>query len=139
MWSSAFRSVASVVVIFRRCRLIISASLAKSEERAELHKQVKRTEEKLELRIRSLGEEVEADSAGVKKELTKTKKLMRDESETLRGQLLDELNKHFRSPLESKLAKEEMSEILLEFGMRIRGLEFVNEFPQLPQNTQQRE
>lgn len=33
---------------------------------------------------------------------------------------------------EAKVSKDEMSEVLFEFGMRIKGLEIVTDLPRLP-------
>ncbi len=51
---------------------------------------------------------------------------------SLRLQLLDELDKRFRELREVKVSRDDMSEILFEFGMRIKGMEVVSDVPQLP-------
>jgi hypothetical protein len=68
----------------------------------------------------------------MRNELTRAQKGLRDELQTLRAQLLDELDKHFRAVQEAKVSKDEMSEVLFEFGMRIKGLEIVTDLPRLP-------
>jgi hypothetical protein len=45
---------------------------------------------------------------------------------------LDELDKRFRELREVKVSRDDMSEILFEFGMRIKGMEIVSDVPQLP-------
>ena len=67
----------------------------------------------------------------MRNELTRAQKGLRDELQTLRAQFLDELDKHFRAVQEAKVSKDEMSEVLFEFGMRIKGLEIVTDLPRL--------
>ncbi len=57
---------------------------------------------------------------------------MRDDLQTLRTQLLDELDKHFRAVRDAKVSKDDTAEILFESGMRIKGLDIVTGLPQLP-------
>jgi len=102
------------------------------DEGGDLHRQARRTEEKLDGRFQSLSNELESSTTTMRNELTRAQKGLRDELQTLRAQLLDELDKHFRAVQEAKVSKDEMSEVLFEFGMRIKGLEIVTDLPRLP-------
>lgn len=102
------------------------------DEMTNLQRQAKRTEEKLERRYRSLTEEIESSTIDMRQELTKIQKGTRDELQTLQTQLFSELDKHFRAIREAKVSRDDMSEILIEFGMRIKGMSFVDDLPQLP-------
>ena len=98
---------------------------------ADLRKRAKRTEEKLEARYQSLTDEIESSSAALRADLTESNKGLQDELQRLRVQLTDEISQRFIEVRDSKVSKDEISEILFEFGMRIKGMEFVNDVPQL--------
>ena len=99
---------------------------------SDLRQRAKRTEEKLESRFQSLNEDLESNASTMRSEITQLQKGVKDELTGLHMQLSDELNKRFREVRDSKVSKDEISEILFEFGMRIKGLEFANDVPQLP-------
>lgn len=99
---------------------------------SELRNQAKRTDEKLEFRVQSLNEEIDSSAAGLRADLRQLQKGSKDEVQALKLQLLDELDKRFRELREVKVSRDDMSEILFEFGMRIKGMEMVADVPQLP-------
>lgn len=98
----------------------------------ELRNQAKRTDEKLEFRVQSLNEEIDSSAASLRTDLRQIQKGSKDEIQALKLQLLDELDKRFRELREVKVSRDDMSEILFEFGMRIKGMEMVADVPQLP-------
>ena len=102
------------------------------DEGGDLHRQARRTEEKLDARFQLLNNDLESSTTTMHNELMRAQKGLRDELQTLRAQLLEELDKHFRAVQEAKVSKDEMSEVLFEFGMRIKGLEIVTDLPRLP-------
>ncbi len=112
-------------------RMQAIASKVQNEE-ADLRKQARRTEEKLEVRFQSLNEELESNAAHIRNELVQIRKGVKDELQGLSMKLSEELNKRFREVRDSKVSKDDISEILFEFGMRIKGMDFVSDVPQLP-------
>ncbi len=99
---------------------------------SELRNQAKRTDEKLEFRVQSLNEEIDSSATSLRSDLRQLQKGAKDEIQALKLQLLDELDKRFRELREAKVSRDDMSEILFEFGMRIKGMEMVSDLPQLP-------
>ena len=102
------------------------------DDGGDLHRQARRTEEKLDARFQLLSNDLESSTTTMRNELMRAQKGLRDELPTLRAQLLDELDKHFCAVQEAKVSKDEISEVLFEFGMRIKGLEIVTDLPRLP-------
>lgn len=101
------------------------------DEVSNLRRQAKRTDEKLDFRFQSLNEEIESSTTNTRQELTKIHKGAKDDLQALKIQLLNELEKNFHGLRESKVSRDDMSEILFEFGMRIKGLNFNSGLPQL--------
>ncbi len=108
-----------------------SISSKSQEQGAELRQRVKRAEEKLESRHQVVNDEIESSSATIRQELSQSHKGLQDEIQRLRVQLVDEIKQRFFELRDGKVSKDDISEILFEFGMRIKGMEFVNDTPQL--------
>ncbi len=108
-----------------------SASSKSQEQVTELRQRTKRTEEKLDSRYQALDGEIESSSVAVRTELSQSHKGLQDEIQRLRMQLVDEIKARFLELRDAKVSKDEISEILFEFGMRIKGMDIVSEPPQL--------
>jgi hypothetical protein len=67
----------------------------------------------------------------VRQELIRIHKGAKDDLQALKIQLLNELEKNFHGLRESKVSRDGMSEMLFEFGRRIKGLNFAPGLPQL--------
>jgi phage host-nuclease inhibitor protein Gam len=102
------------------------------EEGGDLQRQAKRTEERLDFRVRALNEEITSSTTSLRQELTKVHKATKDDLQALKTQLFNELDRQFHAMREAKVSREDISEIFLEFGMRLKGINFPPEFPQLP-------
>lgn len=102
------------------------------EQGADLRRQTKRTEEKLEVRLQSLTEEMESGMAYLRGALTETQKGMQEGLQGLKMQLSDQFNRHLSEVKDSKVSKDDISQILVEFGMRIKGSDFNPGVPLLP-------
>lgn len=108
-----------------------SASSKSQEQIAELRQRTKRAEEKLDSRYQALDGEIESSVATARTELAQSHKGLQDEIQRLRVQLVDEIKARFSELRDLKVSKDEISEILFEFGMRIKGLGVAAEPPQL--------
>jgi uncharacterized phage infection (PIP) family protein YhgE len=89
----------------------------------DLRRQAKRTDEKLESRVQSLSEEIESGAARLRGELAQAEKGMRDSVHAVENHLSSELRRVFNDVRYSKVSKDEISDILVEFGMRLKGMD----------------
>ena len=101
-------------------------------ELSELHRDSQRTEEKFSLRVQSIAEEAESVATAIRQELARVDKGVRDEVQTLKSQLGDDIGRHHRFVRDKRLSRDDMAEILFEFGMRVKGLSLVTSVPSLP-------
>jgi flagellar capping protein FliD len=108
------------------------------EDVTDLRRQAKHTEEKLEFRVQALNEEIESSTTNMRQELSKIHKGAKDDLQELKAMLLDELEKNVRGLRDSKVSRDEMSEILFQFGMRIKGIDFGAGLSQLQANREVR-
>lgn len=123
-------SLNGVVEASDKRRQALAAEL--QDQGADLRRQTKRTEEKLEVRLQSLTEEIESGIADLRGALMQTQKGMQEGLQGLKKQLSDHFNQHLDEVNDSKVSKDDISHIFVEFGMRIKGLGFNAGVPLLP-------
>ncbi|MGH8476575.1 MAG: hypothetical protein ACRER2_12525 [Methylococcales bacterium] len=102
------------------------------QQGAELRRQAKRTEEKVDVRLESLAEEIESSTAYLRDALMQAQKSMQEGLHDLKMELCDQFNRHLNEVNESKVSKDDISQILVEFGVRIKGSGFSAGVPLLP-------
>ncbi|MGH7805355.1 MAG: hypothetical protein ACREQJ_13485 [Candidatus Binatia bacterium] len=90
---------------------------------ADLRRQGTRTDEKLENRVRTLGEEIESGATRLRSELGQAQKGLLESVQGVESRLASELRKQFNEVRYSKVSKDEISDILVEFGMRLKGMD----------------
>ena len=90
---------------------------------ADLRRQGTRTDEKLDSRVRTLGEEFESGASRLRNELTQAQKGLLESVQGVESRLASELRKQFNDVRYSKVSKDEISDILVEFGMRLKCMD----------------
>lgn len=95
------------------------------EESADLRQQLDRLNKKLTGSIEALDESVDAQTHSIREEMTQTRDRLQEDVSALRDLVLEELERRFGQLRDMKVAKDDMAEILLEFGMRLKGAEVV--------------
>jgi len=91
-----------------------------------------RAEEKSVLRMQSLAEELESVVHALRQDLTLVDRVAKGELQALSAHLLGELDRHSRSVRETKVSRDDLADILFEFGMRVKGITPAATVPQLP-------
>ncbi|MEW5983029.1 MAG: hypothetical protein AB1806_11765 [Acidobacteriota bacterium] len=91
-----------------------------------------RAEEKSVLRMQSLAEELESVVNALRQELALVDRGAKGELQALRAHLLGEVDRHSRSMRETKVSRDDLADILFEFGMRVKGITPSTAVPQLP-------
>ena len=89
----------------------------------DLRRQGTRTDEKLDSRVRTLGEEIESGAARIRSEFAQAQKGLIETVQGVESRLGSELRKQFNDVRYSKVSKDEISDILVEFGMRLKGMD----------------
>lgn len=102
-----------------------SSNLTHHEECADLRQQVDRLNRKFTSSLQSLDETLDAQTSSLRNELAQTKNQLQDDAVSLKGLVLEELEKRFAQLRDTKVAREDMAEVLFEMGMRLKGSEFI--------------
>jgi dynactin complex subunit len=113
-------------------RRLDALSATSHAELSELHRDAQRTDEKLSLRVQAIAEDLESVTSAIRQELARVDKGARDEVQMLKSQLGGDIDKHHRFVRDTRLSRDDMAEILFEFGMRVKGLSLVTSVPSLP-------
>jgi len=95
------------------------------EECADLRQQTDRLNKKFVSTIQALDESVHRQFGSVHTEITATKAKLREDVNSLRDLVLEELDRRFSSLQEAKVSRNDVAETLFELGMRIKGTEFI--------------
>ncbi|MEW5983032.1 MAG: hypothetical protein AB1806_11780 [Acidobacteriota bacterium] len=104
-------------------------------ELSELHRDAQRTDEKFSLRVQSVADDVESVANAIRQELARVDKGARDDIQMLKAQMGDDIDRHSRFVRDTRLSRDDMAEILFEFGMRVKGLTLVTSMPSLPASS----
>ncbi|MFB2937611.1 hypothetical protein ACE1B6_20375 [Aerosakkonemataceae cyanobacterium BLCC-F154] len=107
-----------------------SISLSYQEEISDLRQQVDRVNKKFTNSVEALDQNIDNQTNSLRKELTESRTKLQEDVRTLRVQVFEELERRLSSMRDTKVAKDDVAEILFEMGMRLKGNEFV---PQLKQ------
>lgn len=109
---------------------IKSLELKEQEENKEIHQQIDRLSKRLSSNVTTLDEAIDKQVASLRDDLLTSREKLQEDVQNLRQQLFEELDKRMGSLATSKLAREDLAEMLFEVGLRLKGKEFVPELKQ---------
>ena len=102
-------------------------STALQEETAAGRKQLEQVEKKISANLAALTQETNDEASSIRNNVTETRAKLQQEIRTLRDQLREELNRNMGSLENAKVSRETLSELLLELGMKMKGVEVASE------------
>jgi len=106
---------------------IKSLSATTQEEWSDLRQQLERTDKKFSNSLEALDSEVDASTMSLREEISQTRGKLQEDMRNLRAQIHEELDKRLSVLGDVKISRDEMAEILVELGMRLRGVESLPE------------
>ena len=113
------RLTASVEAIEKRVQTL---GTELETQTSDLRRQGRRTDERLDSRVQSLTDEIESGASRLRGELTQAQKGIQENVSAVESHLSNELRRHLNDVRFTKVSKDEISDILVEFGMRLKGL-----------------
>jgi molecular chaperone DnaK (HSP70) len=113
---------------------IKALSLTSEEESTDIRQQLERTNKKFSNSIQALDEIVYNQTSSIKGELSETRNKLQQDTRSLREQVLQELDKRFSMLKDAKVSKDDIAEVLLELGLRLKGTELVPELKKVIDN-----
>jgi hypothetical protein len=106
---------------------IKSLILTHQNENADIRQTVDLVNKKFSNSIESLDQTIDSQTNSLQTNLSETKEKIQGEIMSLRVQIFEELERRFSMMKDTKIAKDDLAEILFELGLRIKGTEFAPE------------
>lgn len=107
-----------------------SLALKDNEEKVDLRQQLDLLSKRLSSNVQRLDETVDEQTSSLRDDFLVNREKLQEDILTLRNQIYEELERRVSALTDTKIAKEDMAEMLFELGLRLKGTEFV---PQLRQ------
>jgi DNA repair exonuclease SbcCD ATPase subunit len=104
-----------------------SLSSTAQEEWSDLRQQLERTDKKFSNSLEALSTEVDNNTTSLREELSQTRSKLQEDIRVLKVQIHEELDRRLSGFGDVKVSRDEMAEILVELGMRLRGVESLPE------------
>lgn len=114
---------------------IKSLTLGYQNDHADLRQTVELVNKKFSNSIESLDQDLDAHTNSLHTNLSETRDKVQEEIRALRGQVFEEIERRFSMMTDTKIAKDDMAEILFEVGLRIKGTEFAPELKEAAGNN----
>lgn len=114
---------------------IKSLSITLQNENADIRQTIDLVNKKFSSSIESLDQTVDNQTASLHNELTETRQKIQDDIRSLRSHVFEELERRFSMITDTKVARDDMAEILFELGLRIKGTEFAPELKEAAGNN----
>jgi DNA anti-recombination protein RmuC len=111
---------------------IKSLSLTSQRDNADIRQLIDRTYKSFSSRLESIDKTVVSQGSSIRKELSETREKLQEDTQSLKAQIFDELEKRFSMLKDAKLSRNDMADILFELGLRIKKAEFT---PELKDST----
>jgi DNA anti-recombination protein RmuC len=111
---------------------IKSLSLTSQRDNADIRQLIDRTYKSFSSSLESIDKTVVSQSSSIRKELSETREKLQEDTQSLKAQIFDELEKRFSMLKDAKLSRNDMADILFELGLRIKKAEFT---PELKDST----
>ncbi|MGB6169043.1 MAG: hypothetical protein WBF52_15775 [Geitlerinemataceae cyanobacterium] len=122
---SLFKEIQAVVEALEK--KIKSMTLKDNEEKVDIRQQLDRLSKRLSANVTTLDETIDKQTSALRDDMTASREKLQGDVLDLRNQIFDELDKRIANLTKSKMARDDMAEILFEVGLRLKGSEFVPE------------
>ena len=96
-----------------------------NQEKVDLRQQINHLTKRITTNIKSLDESIDQQTSSLREELMSSRSKIQEDILSLRNQVFEELERRFNVLTESKMARDDLAELLFELGLRLKGTEFV--------------
>ena len=102
-------------------------SATADEEIDDIRQHLERTEQNSSNSIAAIDSLVKNQTGALSEALSQTRESLENDIDTLKGQILKELDKRYATLGETKLSRDHLAELLFELCMRVKGTDLVVE------------
>lgn len=111
-----------------------SLNITVQNDNAEIRQTVDIVNKKLSGNLESLDHNLEKQTNNLHNEISETREKLQEEVRSLRAYLFEELERRFSMVNDSKVAKDDIADVLFELGLRLKGTEFAPELKEAAGN-----
>ncbi len=104
---------------------ILTLAQKEERERAELNEQIGALGNRMAGNLSTVNDSLDRQTTALRDDMLASRTKIQSDLNELRTTLIGELEKRMTSMTDSKLAREDMAEMLFELGLRMKGTEFV--------------
>ncbi|NET33039.1 MAG: hypothetical protein F6K19_13640 [Cyanothece sp. SIO1E1] len=102
-------------------------TLKDNDEKVDIRQQIDRLNGRLSNNIESLDEAIDQQTTSLRDDFLSSREKLQEDILSLRNQIFEELERRVSILTETKIARDDMAEMLFELGLRLKGTEFVPE------------
>lgn len=102
-------------------------SFTSQKDSADLRQLLEGTYKNFSSSLESLDKTVTSQTTSLRRELSETREKLQEDTQSLKSQVFEELEKRFSSLTDAKLSRNDVADILFELGIRIKKAEFTSE------------
>ena len=106
---------------------IKSLSFTSQKDNADLRQLIDRSYQNFTSSVESLDKTLVSQTSTIRKELSETRDKLQENTQALKSQIFDELEKRFSMLTNAKVSRNDMADILFELGLRLKGAELTPE------------
>ena len=104
---------------------ILTLAQKEERERTELSEQLAALNTRVSSNLTTINDSLDRQTTALRDDLLASRNKLQTDLNELRTTLISELEKRMTSMTDSKLARDDMAELLFELGLRLKGTEFV--------------
>ncbi|MEM6502317.1 MAG: hypothetical protein AAF685_10820 [Cyanobacteria bacterium P01_C01_bin.89] len=104
---------------------ILTLAQKEERERAEIGEQINALGNRLNGNLSNLNDSLDRQTTTLRDDMLAGRNKLQGDLNELRSTLINELDKRMSSMTDSKLARDDMAEMLFELGLRLKGTDFV--------------
>jgi len=103
---------------------IKSLSFTSQKDNADIRQLVDRSYKSFSTSLESIDQTVVSQTSSIRKELLETREKLQEDTQNLKSQISDELERRLSRLTDAKLSRDDLADILFELGLRIKKAEF---------------
>lgn len=113
---------------------IKSLSLTSQKDHIELRQQIDRSYKSFSSSIETIDKAIVSQTSSIRKELTETREKLQEDTQSLKSQVFEELERRFSLLADAKVSRNDMADVLFELGLRLKKAEFSPELSESRRN-----
>jgi len=109
-------------------------SITSRKDNIDVRLQIDRTYKSFASSIETIDKAVVSNTSLIRKELSETRDRLQEDTQSLKSQVFDELEKRFSRLADAKVSRNDIADVLFELGLRLKKAEFSPDLKETSRN-----